>query len=259
MSNGGRIGQRNVPWVDGFVGVWSLREVADAARKGVWSRYAMEVFWDNPAAYWKLDETSGTTAVDSSGNGNHGTYGSGVTLNQAPLILSGRSIAATASSNVAIDAPDIVASTVLSAGIWIKAASAPSADLALFGKFRSGFSAPWNVQLLSTGEVRVRLRYQNSATGEVVVTSPASVSDGMPHHISFTWDKASDNIVRLYVDGVQVATSAAWNQTIWVGSSHRTQVYQSGTESIGVDEAAVFLSYLTYARVSAHYNAGILT
>ena len=220
------------------------------------SDYVTEVSADSPIAWWRLEETSGTTAGDSSGNGNHGTYGSGVTLNQAPLILSGRSIAATAASNAAIDAPDIVASTVLSASIWIKAASAPSADRALFGKFRSGFSAPWIVSLLSTGAVRVRLRYQNSATGEAVVTSPASVSDGMPHHISFTWDKASDNIVRLYVDGVQVATSAAWNQTIWVGSSHRTQVYQSGTESIGVDEAAVFLSYLTSARVSAHYNSG---
>lgn len=34
-----------------------------------------------PAGYWKLDETAGTTAVDSSGNGHTGTYtGSGYTL-----------------------------------------------------------------------------------------------------------------------------------------------------------------------------------
>lgn len=28
----------------------------------------------DPIAYWKLDETTGTTATDSSGNGHHGTY-----------------------------------------------------------------------------------------------------------------------------------------------------------------------------------------
>ncbi|NOZ39438.1 MAG: LamG domain-containing protein, partial [Planctomycetes bacterium] len=34
------------------------------------------------AGYWKLDETSGTVAVDSSPNGNNGTYTNGVLLNQ---------------------------------------------------------------------------------------------------------------------------------------------------------------------------------
>jgi hypothetical protein len=37
-----------------------------------------------PAGYWKLDETSGTTAVDSSGNARNGTYtGSGYVLADA--------------------------------------------------------------------------------------------------------------------------------------------------------------------------------
>ena len=42
--------------------------------------YADEVLADSPVVYLKLDETSGTTAVDSSGNGNDFTYGSGVSL-----------------------------------------------------------------------------------------------------------------------------------------------------------------------------------
>lgn len=38
----------------------------------------------SPVGYWKLDEPSGTTAVDSSGNGRDGTYvGSGYTLQGA--------------------------------------------------------------------------------------------------------------------------------------------------------------------------------
>lgn len=38
----------------------------------------------SPVGYWKLDESSGTTATDSSGNARHGTYtGSGYTLGGA--------------------------------------------------------------------------------------------------------------------------------------------------------------------------------
>lgn len=35
--------------------------------------YATEILADSPALYWKCDETSGTTLVDSSGNGRDGT------------------------------------------------------------------------------------------------------------------------------------------------------------------------------------------
>ena len=39
MSNGGVLGRRNVPGVDGFSGVWSLQEIANARRLGVWPPY----------------------------------------------------------------------------------------------------------------------------------------------------------------------------------------------------------------------------
>lgn len=41
-----------------------------------------------PAAYYKLDETEGATATDSSGNDNHGTISGGVTLGADPLAWS---------------------------------------------------------------------------------------------------------------------------------------------------------------------------
>lgn len=42
--------------------------------------FAAEVLADNPIGYWRLNETSGTTAFDSSGNERDGTYVDGVTL-----------------------------------------------------------------------------------------------------------------------------------------------------------------------------------
>lgn len=54
--------------------------------------YDSEVAADSPALYWKLQDTSGTTATDSSGNARHGTYnGTAATnyaLNQSVSLLS---------------------------------------------------------------------------------------------------------------------------------------------------------------------------
>src|SRR5262249_54513852 len=42
--------------------------------------YSSVVLADNPIGYWRLGETSGPTAFDSSGLGHNGTYTGGVTL-----------------------------------------------------------------------------------------------------------------------------------------------------------------------------------
>jgi len=48
--------------------------------------YASVVLSLGPTGYWRLNETSGTTAYDSSGNGYNGTINNGVTLNQAGFL-----------------------------------------------------------------------------------------------------------------------------------------------------------------------------
>ena len=48
--------------------------------------YDQTVLANAPAAYWRLGETSGTAAVDTSGKGNGGSYSGGVALALAGLI-----------------------------------------------------------------------------------------------------------------------------------------------------------------------------
>ena len=40
-----------------------------------------------PTAYWRLNETAGTSAADSSGNGNTGTIAGGAALNQSGALI----------------------------------------------------------------------------------------------------------------------------------------------------------------------------
>lgn len=63
MSNGGLIGKRNVPGVDGFSGVWSLREIANARRAGV-SFPSTDFFDDDTTAqYTQYADAVATWAI----------------------------------------------------------------------------------------------------------------------------------------------------------------------------------------------------
>lgn len=51
--------------------------------------YQLKVIKDHPIGFWKLDETSGTTASDSSGCGNDGAYTGTITNGLIPLVPGG--------------------------------------------------------------------------------------------------------------------------------------------------------------------------
>ena len=46
-------------------------------------KYQVQVLADKPLVYWRLDEATGTVALDSSGNGLSGAYDPSVALGQA--------------------------------------------------------------------------------------------------------------------------------------------------------------------------------
>lgn len=49
--------------------------------------YSQAVLADSPLGFWRLDETPGAVAYDSSGNGNNATITGGVTLNQSGALV----------------------------------------------------------------------------------------------------------------------------------------------------------------------------
>ena len=51
--------------------------------------YQLKVIKDYPIGFWQLDETSGTTATDSSGCGNDGSYTGTITNGLIPLVPGG--------------------------------------------------------------------------------------------------------------------------------------------------------------------------
>lgn len=259
MSNGGVLGRRNVPGVDGFSGVWSLREVADAARLGLWDRYAMEVQADSPVAYWKLDETSGTTAADSVG-GNNGTYTGGYTLNQTGIPSTGRpSVLFNGSSgHVNIGAPaalNLTAAWTLEA--WVYLTSTPDGSGIISESYPDSGNVLYELGFgIQAGGAALEVGYYTGSSWQKVTGSALSLNAG--HHVAGTWNGTT---LLIYADGVQVATATptsapvAGIQTLYLGRSHRDADIRFFPGRI--DEVAIYSAALSAARVAAHYNAGI--
>lgn len=255
--NGGVIGRRNVPGVDGTGGVWTMQEIANARRLGLWARYDDAVAADSPIARWRLDETTGTTANDSIGT-NHGTI-SGATLDQPPLINAGRSMlfSGSASGIVVPDAANLsFISTAFSLECWVKKTAAVQSCLIEKGQAGSTYPEYW-LYMLANGTVRCEVRSSNANTPSAIATTAVAINDGVRHQVNAVFTPSAT--LKIYIDGVERASvshalASSFNSTdpLYLGRRFNLD-YLPGW----FDEPALYASALSAARIAAHYNAGI--
>ncbi len=96
----------------GLIGASKLLEVADAlvaeSKLTVTDTLSEQILADNPVAYWRLNETSGTTAVNlgSEGSAIDGTYLNSPAFGQTALYESGDVATDFNGSNQSVDIPD---------------------------------------------------------------------------------------------------------------------------------------------------------
>lgn len=173
----------------------------------------------NLIAYWKLGETSGTTADDSSATGADGVYSGTYTLNQtgigdysrSTLFAGGRvSLAA----NIAtLDTPfDPLAGTIFcwakisAVGVWTDGTSRIIFEL--------GADAN-NRVFIYKNSVSNNLSLQYIASG-AAKTPQQSTSTTNWFSCAMTWDKTADQVIG-YFNGVQVG-SVLNGLSSWTGS-----------------------------------------
>jgi hypothetical protein len=215
--------------------------------------YSNAVAADSPVSYWRLGETSGTTAADQRST-NPGTYVNGALLGQASLL-------GTDSANRAVsldgtndhvrvnNSPSLNLSAPFSIEAWIKPSKLPAA-----GQFASvltkaeSYAIQFNGPRLEFTIMQLGVRQRLQAPANAVVA-------GQTYHVAATFDGTTR---RLYLNGTEVASAPlAGNPSssvsnVYVGSWNGSREFFAGT----VDEAAVYSTALSAARVTAHYNAG---
>jgi hypothetical protein len=215
--------------------------------------YPQTVKQDWPAGYWRLDETSGTTAADAMGR-NDGTYLGSPTLGATSLIADGTGHAVAFDGvDDAVKVPDAArfhATNQLSLEAWIDPVSLPAA-----GSWASVITKAGAYSLQFNGPRLALVVFQNGVAQRLLAPAGA-VPAGQVSDVVATFDGAKE---RIYVNGALVAAQAQAGSAdvntkpLMIGSRDGKNQFFPGT----IDEVAVYGKVLWGAAVQRHYTAGL--
>ena len=245
------------------------------------SAYATTVQGDSPVAYWRLDDSSGSTMADAIGT-DPGTYQGGYTLGQSPLIgpANGTSVSFDGSSGYA-SASDLTAlqsANSRSVELWFQTSYTGAQPL--FDVGSTSLYSWMNINLTGNGTlVNPPINTPGldvSFYGEGCYIPSLNLGDSKRHHVVVT--VSSGTSFRIYVDGatpqaICAVPGSGWatrhptpqpftipntlttsNNPIWLGQSRDSSV---GTFFHGrLDEVAIYSSVLTATQVQNHWQAG---
>jgi YD repeat-containing protein len=223
---------------------------------------------DGPASYWRLSETSGTTATDSGGSSN-GTYSAGVTLNQTGPVPGDPSKSAlfngtTGTVSVA-DSPKhrFNQRQGFAVEMWLKTSCSCPAIQALVSKMAN--AAPfqgWEVALHTNGQPYFQLINDFASDNRIYAKGVTRLADGAWHHLAVTYDGSSTaQGVEFFVDGRNddktiinnsLTKTPVSSAPLYVGSRANGAYWWSGMLS----DVAVYPRPLQSAATSAHHLAG---
>lgn len=220
--------------------------------------YRTTVLADSPVGYWKLDDATGTTAVDSSGNAHDGTYENSPTLGVSPLITTGNAVTFNGSTqDVSIPWNAAFQPTNrFSFEAWIKTSAANGTIGCLFTG--SGGGDLFYVALTS-GKIEFDL-WDSGDNGHQFLGS-ITLNDNVHHHVVCYYDGTKMLCsVDGALDGAGVSASITLetvSTAIQIGVRKNNVGTRSGGFAGTIDEVALYTTAPTQSRWLAHYNAGI--
>jgi hypothetical protein len=212
-----------------------------------------------PAAWWRLGETSGTVALDSSTGGRDGTYAGGATFNSTTGLVVGSGDSAINFDGVddVMTAPSPVSTFPVSLEAWIQTTTVASS---IYVNVPVG---TYEVYFEARTDGLIRANLQSNGSGSVIVYftgSSTAINDGLPHHVVATYPNNSSSPT-LYIDGVaEVLASGSLtvaddnNRLVTIGAKSvvGTPLYVTAV----VDEVAVYAATLSAGDAATLYGGG---
>lgn len=210
-----------------------------------------QIYNEVSLGYWRLGDTSGTTAADASGNSRTGTYTGGVTLNQRSLCEGALTDGAALfdGTNDYVEIADAAAwdVTKMSVEFWVKFTSASAVRIVSRDDVSN---LCWNVAINTTLKFRIYI-----ATVVQELDTGVLPNDGIPHHVVFTYNGVEQ---KGYIDGVLVASRAqtgdidTGTSKIFISSFRGASAFFAGT----IDEVAFYGYALSAAQIRSRSQAG---
>ena len=232
--------------------------------------YQDAVLLDNPTAFWPLDD-AGAVAIDVTGNSFSCLYINAPLLKQSGLISGGASVGLDGSTQFVQAGYSVTSAinllNIFSQECWFKTTTVAASQLI---GFQNASGAPATtgkadrlIYINATGNLVADIWY--STINHVTIVSTAAVNDGLWHHAVLSCSYPEFN---LYLDGVLVGNYT--NSTNTLDASWVTYYLNIGAGSFlsisnisssyflgNLTYAAFYLSELTAAQVSNHYNIGV--
>ncbi len=204
-------------------------------------------------SYWRLGETSGTTAADAQG-GNDGTYTNGPRLGQTGLLTcsANKSVKLDGENDhVAVpDAALIDLTNQFTVEAWVNLDALPGSGTHYI------VAKPGAYYLSVTGTTPTwRFGFEPTLllVGGGEVASATGPTSGETYHVVGTYDGST---LRLYVNGVLAGSTSETDTVVTTANALRIGSYDgtSGFVNGRIDEVAVYSAALTAAQVSDHYD-----
>jgi concanavalin A-like lectin/glucanase superfamily protein len=233
-----------------------VSSVASTATPPAPKSYSATILADRPAAYWRMDETSGTIMADATGNGNSGEFAGTYTLGQPGGITAGGSTA------VAFDGQTGGASAPSSASLqvntvtielWIKKRAETEYGVYVAKNVAAGDGpgSGWFQLLNSHHDGRLQFRVTSDLDPALVSTS--TLAPNTWYYVAATYD---GTVAKLFVNGkldASLEVTATPKQTadpVFIG--HRPDGLFNDAV---LDEVAIYPTALAADRIAAHWRA----
>jgi len=204
--------------------------------------YSGRVLRDGPTAYWRLEESGGLSAIDSTGNGHTITLpGSGITYSVAGALADGTNGFGLSSSTARASLTAIAMGTTCTFELWFRPTAGVTAYTTLFTPNAGGTGLYFNSST----------RKLDLFFGAADHFSTTALTAGTLYHIVVS---VAAGAVTFYINGVADGTAAGWP-----GVSVDTVFNQGGggaaLAATLIDEMALYASTaLTAEQVAAHYG-----
>lgn len=223
--------------------------------------YAYKVLKDSPIGFWKLDETSGSVAADSSGCGNDGSYVGTFSLRDSimPLIMGG-SYGTLINSSCSISLPitkNFYSSTISGGGFGNLKTS--DNDFSLEAWIYPSISSSNRTTILADETNTIGIYYENNNILFKINSEELYYnlnSKNKTFHVVASYTQTSMNI---FVDGVMVASKSLLSFKFSNTSTGPFKIGPtlSANDYFIVDAAAIYRYALNNSKVFSHYSLGL--
>jgi hypothetical protein len=214
---------------------------------------------------YRLLETGGTTAVDTSGNTRPGTYtATGITYSQPGPCPRDTATAITlngSAGSISGPATTATAPATFTIEMWFQTTTTRGGKLIGYGNVRTGSSASYDRHLYmsNTGQVYFGV-YPNAVK---TISTTTAYNDGRWHHVAASLSPTTG--MALYLDGQLAATDPATTTAqaysgFWrIGQDNLNGWTAAPTSTFFAGSLAYTAAYttvLTPTQISDHYTAG---